>query len=197
MPFRIDFALYDISRYRISQEPQEHSRRVNIRAAPSCSPPDFLSGYKRQVCHAGDLESHLHNRGKELEEEKNSIPPFSNLKRNSMPAPVDICFHRCAHPMWLRLAPHTLWATLPWYTKCVQQGMSVRCAEQLCHFATDGTDDEQKSERKKWRDGREGHLAYSIGVVVVRITSRLSHVVISECEEKPENKKQKKGCQTV
>lgn len=24
-----------------------------------------------------------------------------------MPAPVDICFHRCAHPMWLRLALHT------------------------------------------------------------------------------------------
>lgn len=76
MPFRIDSALYDISTYRISREPQEHSRRVNIRADASCSLPDFLSGYKRQVCHAGDLENHLHNRGKELEEEKNSIPHF-------------------------------------------------------------------------------------------------------------------------
>lgn len=28
------------------------------------------------------------------------------LKRNSMATPADICSHRCAHPMWLRLLPH-------------------------------------------------------------------------------------------
>lgn len=99
MPFRIDFALYDISTYWISLEAQENARRVNI--GTKVSIPHLTSSlYKSgEVCHTRHLEDHQQIRDKEVKEEKKPIPRFSNLKRNSMPAPVDICFHRCAHPM--------------------------------------------------------------------------------------------------
>lgn len=55
---------------------------------------------------AGDWNSEG-RRGAEEDERWISTRRRSTLKRNSMQAPVDICFHRCAHPVWLRLALHT------------------------------------------------------------------------------------------
>ncbi|TNN76003.1 hypothetical protein EYF80_013766 [Liparis tanakae] len=64
----------------------------------SCRKITFITYALRKLCaEEGD------ERDEEEDEEEEwwwrAIRRRFTLKRNSMPAPVDICFHRCAHPM--------------------------------------------------------------------------------------------------
>lgn len=116
-----------------------------------CALPVWVSG---PGLPAGDLRNSVQRWGREEEEWRKAMCRRSTLKRNSMPAPVDICFHRCAHPMWLRLALHTPRATLHWYANTVGAGAWVWDAWSSCVVSgADGTDDESLTERgrSKWR----------------------------------------------
>lgn len=99
----------------------------------------FLSGCRGQACLLGTLVALCRREGGKR---KSGAQPHtrarthrhisSTLKRNSMPAPVDICFHRCAHPMWLRLALHTHRAMLRWCANTVGAGALVWDARNSC-----------------------------------------------------------------
>lgn len=80
-------------------------RGQSLGTSASCPPPDASVGPSCLGVRAsrpallGDLRNSGRWRGWEEDEWQSAIRRLSTLKRNSMPAPVDICFRRCAHPM--------------------------------------------------------------------------------------------------
>lgn len=136
-PFKIDFILYNIrsisgscleDREALGMEDTvslSSVNRTNIKISTAGNKPRdqcflpparcrcrlFLSGCWGWARPAENLRNSVQLRGMEMDEWQKAISRCSTLKRNSMPAPVDICFHRCAHPMWLRLALHTTTTT--------------------------------------------------------------------------------------
>lgn len=102
---------------------------------------------------AGNPSNSAQKRGRRKKERRKAILRRSTLKRNSMPAPEDICFHRCAHPMWLRLALRTHRAKPRWCAVAVGAGARVWNEKNSCCSGADGSDDESLSERgrSKWR----------------------------------------------
>lgn len=121
----------------------------------------FLSGCRGQDCLLGTLVALCRREGGKRksgtqQHTRTHRHISSTLKRNSMPAPVDICFHRCAHPMWLRLALHTHRAMLRWCANTGCWGISVRRKEQLCCLGADGNDDESLKRRKQVKEKTRG-----------------------------------------
>lgn len=97
----------------------------------------FLSGCRGQDCLLGTLVALCRREGGKRksgtqQHTRTHRHISSTLKRNSMPAPVDICFHRCAHPMWLRLALHTHRAMLRWCANTVGAGALAWDARNSC-----------------------------------------------------------------